>query len=204
MAYSPPSPSNSLCLFGLPSRACPVRACVRCMNIILTRVPDDQELDDVVIVLPLARHNFFFFLSSLLPLFSCSNQAVLCWVPLSLFPLHHHTKLASTPERPSFRSLRFCWASRAQSRPWVALALSRPGPVRSLTHLAARVDPLLSPPPPNQKLSRKVGQHFHHSGFDSAGIAAAAAEQTGRQPSGQQILYEPSAHPGRQGGERRG
>ena len=142
-----PHPLQQSVLVRPPSRACPVRACVRCMNIILTRVPDDQELDDVVIVLPLARHNFFFFLSSLLPLFSCSNQAVLCWVPLSLFPLHHHTKLASTPERPSFRSLRFCWASRAQSRPWVALALSRPGPVRSLTHRGRPCLPSPLPPP---------------------------------------------------------
>ena len=202
-----PHPLQQSVLVRPPSRACPVRACVRCMNIILTRVPDDQELDDVVIVLPLARHNFFFFLSSLLPLFSCSNQAVLCWVPLSLFPLHHHTKLASTPERPSFRSLRFCWASRAQSRPWVALALSRPGPVRSLTH-AARVDPRLSPL--RLGTTTKGGEKLDNISIITNPEGSIRLEsqpqpqntQAGRQPSGQQILSVRA--PGGQGGERRG
>ena len=97
-----PHPLQQSVLVRPPSRACPVRACVRCMNIILTRVPDDQELDDVVIVLPLARHRFFFFWSSLVYSLSSPARAKLCWaVTFESFPLHHHKEASLRSARPS-------------------------------------------------------------------------------------------------------
>ena len=130
-----PHPLQQSVLVRPPSRACPVRACVRCMNIILTRVPDDQELDDVVIVLPLARHNFFFF--GLVYSLSSPARTKLCWVPLSLFPLHHHTKTGFNSGAPVLPQLAVLLGF-AGSVEAVGRARALPAWPRALSHPPGR------------------------------------------------------------------
>ena len=179
------------------------------MNIILTRVPDDQELDDVVIVLPLARHNFFFFWSSLLPLFSCSNQAVLGTFESFPAPPPHKNWLQLRSARPSaacgslgLRGLSRGRGSRSRSPGLAPCALSPTWP--PVLTLSSPPPPPASEPPPKDERSKSWTTFPSIFGV-RFGWNRSRSRRTNREAAQRPAdLVRARAHPGRQGGERRG